>query len=147
MPSAALDAAGACYRGEPPKWWFDSRRYQQRVRVHDQVVQKACCQHLAAQIKGSRAAGAAASELELELSLDVPSSLYETIMSSLHGGDAIHGARVPSVPGSSGGADIHVVPLPAKLSAKAVPLHKVAFRNSLPPPHRRLRQRPPTFPL
>ena len=117
--AAALDTCGACYRGEPPSWWFESRRHQ-RVRLLDEVVAEACCQNLAARIKGSRA-DSASQDQELELSLDVPSSLHEIIMSALQGGTVQQVACTPSA-----GGDAHMVPVPAKLSAKAVPLHQVA---------------------
>jgi hypothetical protein len=123
--AAALDAGEACYRGEPPRWWFKNRRHEQRVFVHDGVVTEAFCQRLVAQIKGSQAAGP--DSQDLELSLDVPSSLHEAILSTLQGGGAQQVACMPSE-----GGDAHVVPVPAKLSVKAVPFHKVAFGCCLP---------------
>ena len=123
--AVALDVGEACYRGEPPGWWFESRR----VCVLDEVVEEACCQRLVAQMKGSQPAGP--DSQDLEVSLDVPSSLHKTILSMLQGGGARQVARVPS-----GGGDAHVVPVPAKLSVKAVPFHKVAFGTCLPSPHR-----------
>ncbi len=149
--TGALDACGACYRGEPPSWWFESRRHEQRVRVHDEVVAETLCHDLVAQVQesSSRAAPARAASQDLELSLDVPSSLRETIMSMLQGGAAQQVARAPAgggghlrpqepaapggrVGGWQGGAGSgregegeEKVQMPAKMSAKAVALHKV----------------------
>ena len=113
--TAALDAPGTCYRGEPPSWWFSDRCGTQRVQVHERVLAAEHCQELAAQLAGL-AGDAVNTEADLEMSLPVPNALYDAIMSVMRVGGAAPAALAP---------ETNTVLVPAKISRKALPLHKV----------------------
>ena len=113
--AAALDAPGTCYRGEPPSWWFSDRCGAQRVQVHEGVLAAERCQELVAQLAGL-AGDAVNTETDIDMSLPVPSALCDAIMSVMRGGGAAPAELDPAA---------KTVLLPAKISRKALPLHKV----------------------
>lgn len=119
--TAALDADGTGYRGEPPAWWFEDRNKRQVV-VHEEVLAMAMCQQLVEALKGLTEAEAGQDTHERELELAIPSSVYESLISIMQEGC---GAQV--VPTDVPGLETSKVLVPAKISAKAVPMHRVGW--------------------
>ena len=93
---------------------------KQRVRAHEQMLSAELCQQLVAELK-HLAGDALGAEVDLEMSVPVPSSLYEAIMSALRVGKAS-----PVVPGALANENKEkgMVVVPAKISSKVVPLHQ-----------------------
>ena len=93
---------------------------KQRVRAHEQMLSAELCQQLVAELK-HLAGDALGAQVDLEMSVPVPSSLYEAIMSALRVGKAS-----PVVPGAlaSENKEKGMVVVPAKISSKVVPLHQ-----------------------
>ena len=93
---------------------------KQRVRAHEQMLSAEHCQQLVAELK-HLAGDALGAQVDLEMSVPVPSSLYEAIMSALQVGKAS-----PVVPGALAGEskESGMVVMPAKISSKVVPLHR-----------------------
>jgi len=93
---------------------------KQRVQVHEQVLSAEHCQQLVAKLT-DLVGDALGAQTDLQMSVPVPSSLCDAIMSALRSGGAspvAAGALTVEDMGSG------MVMMPAKISGKAVPLHK-----------------------
>ena len=117
-----IDAAGTCYRGEPPAWWFENRHGgpSNPVTVYDDFVTEGEREKLLAQLPDQ---SALAGDKEIKQHVGVPSSLHRQIL----------GIVSCQAPGEKAGkkADAQeLVQLPAKMSKQGVALHKDHFCNN-----------------
>ena len=116
-----LDAAGACYRGEPPAWWFESRHAP--VTVHDDFITEGECKRLLMQLPDE---SALACDMEIKQHVSVPCLLHRRILNMISGASSntcsAHGEE-------AGNAEQSAVQVPAKMSKRGVALHKDQFCN------------------
>jgi hypothetical protein len=95
---------------------------KQRVQAHEKVLLAEHCQQLVAKLT-DLAGDALGAQADLEMSVPVPSSLYDAIMSALRsGGTSLVEAGALAVDNMESGSGMVLVP--AKISGKAVPMHK-----------------------
>jgi hypothetical protein len=100
----------------------DAVGVKQRVQAHEKVLSAEHCQQLVAKLS-DLAGDALGAQADVEMSVPVPISLYGAIMSALRPGSvslvATGALAVENMESGSG-----MVMMPAKISGKAVPLHK-----------------------